>query len=95
MLSFYLISNNTDHVFGGAKVDKRFSGRLHSHAEDERYVLLQGEGIVEIGGLQHKMRPGDEAYIEGGLNHAFISTGPEPAILMFEFEQGPLEDKKK
>lgn len=55
MLSYYLISNNIDHVFGVTKVDKRFSGRLHSHAED---------GIVDIGGLQHKMRPGDEAYIE-------------------------------
>lgn len=43
----------------------------------ERYVLLRGEGIVEIGGVTHPVGPGDRVLIPAGVTQRIRNTGAD------------------
>jgi len=88
-LSYYLISDTKTHVLGVAHVHPSFKGRIHTHKEPERYLLLKGQGILFLDGRTSVLREGDVKHIPGNSAHAFVSTG-DTAVLMFEFDSGPL-----
>ncbi len=41
----------------------------------ERYVLRQGEGILEVDGVKQKLRVGDQAVIPAGAAQRIENTG--------------------
>ena len=49
--------------------------RLHSHNTIEQVTLIEGEGIAEIDGIEHPVRPFDTTQIPPGIHHRFVNTG--------------------
>ncbi len=47
----------------------------HSHPWFHANYILEGEGKVVIDGVDHPIRTGSVAYIEGGRQHHFVNTG--------------------
>jgi len=50
----------------------------HSHAWFHANYVLEGEGKIVIEGVDHEIRAGSVAYIEGGRKHNFVNTGTKP-----------------
>ena len=50
----------------------------HSHDWFHANYILGGSGKVIIDGVEHPVRTGSVAYIEGGKKHHFVNTGTEP-----------------
>lgn len=54
--------------------------RPHVHDDAEIFCLLQGEGWIEINGVQEPVRAGDVLVIEPGDDHHLISSEHNPLI---------------
>jgi quercetin dioxygenase-like cupin family protein len=93
-LSYYLLNNNKNYVRGVAHVKPDFIGDIHTHVEPERYTILKGQGILHLGGQERELFTGDCIYIGSNIPHAFVATGGNTVVLMFEFDSGPLEKIK-
>jgi len=50
----------------------------HSHPWFHANYILEGEGKVTIDGVDHPIKAGSVAYIDGGKQHQFINTGTTP-----------------
>ena len=60
-----------------ARVAPGVTTRLHAVAATvERYVILKGEGIVEIDGRTAPVRPGDRVVIPAGVPQRVSNAGP-------------------
>lgn len=46
---------------------------MHSHNCEESVMLLEGDAIAEIDGVQHELKAGDMSYIPANLPHRFIN----------------------
>ncbi len=55
-------------------------GKSPYHAHDWFHAnnILEGAGSVVIEGVEHTVRAGSVAYIEGGRKHNFVNTGNVP-----------------
>ncbi|HZM33042.1 MAG TPA: cupin domain-containing protein [Burkholderiales bacterium] len=63
----------------------------HSHEIQEQiYYVLEGEGLLEVDGERHLMRPHDYVYVPPGVRHSFTNTGI--AGLVFLVVTTPAED---
>jgi quercetin dioxygenase-like cupin family protein len=61
----------------------------HVHAWPHINVGLQGEGVVLIGGEEHRLRAGGFAFVPAGAEHQFRNTGAAPfAFVCIVPEQG-------
>ncbi len=89
-MDFELLHDSPSGVLGIARVTDKFTGQVHSHAEDEHYMLLSGIGTLRIGDSTRLFRAGDYAFIPGNTKHAFVSITAQ-SKLAFRFERGPLE----
>ncbi|WP_457579263.1 cupin domain-containing protein [Ensifer adhaerens] len=59
-----------------ARVEVGVTTQLHSlTGVIERYVLRQGEGILEVDGVKQKLRVGDQAVIPAGAAQRIENTG--------------------
>lgn len=76
---------------GGSRVvDYRISSyapaayvALHSHdAKEQIYHFLEGEGLLELGGVTHLVRPGDVALIPPHVPHALQNTGLQRLVFI-------------
>ncbi|HUD38116.1 MAG TPA: cupin domain-containing protein [Streptosporangiaceae bacterium] len=47
----------------------------HSHPYDETVLVLQGQGIVHIGGASHPLAPGTCTHLPPGLPHCLENSG--------------------
>jgi quercetin dioxygenase-like cupin family protein len=56
------------------------AGGPHTHADQEMFCLLQGEGWIEVGGVREPVRAGDVLLIEPGEDHHLISSEHNPLI---------------
>lgn len=54
--------------------------RPHAEVEQEAFILLQGEGWIEIDGLREPARAGDIIVIEPGEDHHLISSEHCPFV---------------
>jgi len=54
--------------------------RPHTHAGQELFCLLQGEGWLEVDGVREPVRAGDVILIEAGEDHHLISSEHNPLI---------------
>lgn len=59
-----------------ARVEVGVTTQLHSlTGVIERYVLRQGEGIIEVNGIKQKLVAGDQAVIPAGAPQRIENTG--------------------
>lgn len=53
----------------------------HKHAVQEQiYYILRGEGLMEIDGTEHVVRPNDYIFLPPGVEHAIYNTGLEDLV---------------
>jgi quercetin dioxygenase-like cupin family protein len=55
----------------------------HSHqGQDKLYVVLEGTGVVEIGGETQTLAAGDGAFAPSGVVHSIRNTSAERLVVM-------------
>lgn len=66
----------------GCAVATQFVGEIppgrapeHSHPYDEMVLILQGEGVVHVGGADHALAPGTCTHLPPGQLHCLENTG--------------------
>jgi quercetin dioxygenase-like cupin family protein len=65
---------------------------LHHHRPAEIYHVLDGEGVVEIEGVAHRLHSGISIFIPPGAWHQTTNTGPEPLHFLFVFPTDTFEE---
>ncbi len=60
----------------------------HSHDWPQINIWLEGEGLLEIEGERHVMRPGGHAFVPGGATHQFSAAGASCAFVCIVPEEG-------
>jgi mannose-6-phosphate isomerase-like protein (cupin superfamily) len=43
-----------------------------THDQDELYIILKGQGVIEIQGIRTEFREGDALFVAGGKHHNFV-----------------------
>jgi mannose-6-phosphate isomerase-like protein (cupin superfamily) len=61
--------------------------RQQPHEDDEVYVVLEGEGTLEIEGAPVELREGHAIFVPAGAEHRFV--GYEHLALLVVFERRP------
>jgi mannose-6-phosphate isomerase-like protein (cupin superfamily) len=65
----------------------------HSHKVREQvYHILEGDGILVIDGVRHRVGPHDVAFLPPGVEHALYNEGV--TNLVFIVVSGPAEEPK-
>lgn len=54
------------------------SNTTHYHNAEESVIVIEGEGILIINGIEHQVSVNDAAFITPGAHHRLINTGPTP-----------------
>lgn len=70
--------------------------RVHSHEPEQMYYILEGEGIITVGGETEKVRAGDCVFFSSFTPHGLQNTGE--AILRYFSAASPsfpAEDSQK
>jgi len=57
-------------------------GPAETHAGDQVVYVIEGEGILTIGGAEHRVRPGACAQIPAGTLHHVKNAGAEPLFFL-------------
>lgn len=57
---------------------------LH-HNEDERFYVIEGDYIAEIGSDRFRLKPGDSVLAPRGVPHAWAFVGDTPGRLLIAF----------
>lgn len=65
---------------------------LHHHAPAEIYQVLEGEGVTEVEGEPHRLRPGVSLFIPGNARHRTTNTGSGPLRCLFIFPTDSFEE---
>ncbi len=56
---------------------------LHSHEDREQvYLLLQGEGVMQVGEEKEKIKAGDAVFLPVQVPHGFFNTGEKTAEIL-------------
>ena len=64
----------------------------HAHrAEDETFVLLEGEMTFTVGGVTHAAAPGTTVFVPRGAVHTFSNVGTAPARMLFMYFPAGME----
>jgi mannose-6-phosphate isomerase-like protein (cupin superfamily) len=61
--------------------------RQQPHADDEVYVVLEGNGALEVEGERVELREGHATFVPAGAEHRFV--GYENLSLLVIFERRP------
>lgn len=48
---------------------------LHRHVQAETYYMLSGDGVVSLGGIDHRVSPGSSVFIPGSTEHGIRNMG--------------------
>ncbi len=59
-----------------------FGPPLHRHAETEVFRVLSGRYLFEVDGQRFFAESGDVVSVPGGMAHAFLNVGEQPASQM-------------
>jgi len=71
---------------GVATVFPKCPPSSHAHTHDEIYYIISGDGITQIGGVDHHTPAGTVVFIPGGVTHGFRNTGDVDAKLLYAFQ---------
>jgi mannose-6-phosphate isomerase-like protein (cupin superfamily) len=58
---------------------------LHSHTYDEVVYVVDGEGVLHLGGEQTELRPGSCIHLPPLVEHSLENTGPTPMRVLGVF----------
>ena len=58
---------------------------LHSHEHEQLGIVLRGEQVLVVEGVEHPLRPLDAYVIPGGVEHS-AHCGPEGALVLDVFQ---------
>ena len=79
MTSYFLLGSHSveDTPLAVTWVDVEPGGRqlIHHHPETQVYVIIEGAGIMHVGGETQAVKAGDLAYIPSNANHGLENTG--------------------
>ena len=56
------------------------------HADDEVYVVLEGQGVLEVEGERVELHEGEATFVPAGARHQFV--GYEQLSVLVIFEKG-------
>ncbi len=65
-----------------ARVAPGATTELHVLPVDERYIVLRGEGRIELGGRWSRIRAGDAALIPAGTPQRIENVGAEDLVFL-------------
>lgn len=77
---------------GLAKIPPGEALRLHSHEQSEIYLVLEGEGLVDVGGERHGVEPGSAVFVPGGAVHSCENSGDSDLLLAYAFPARSIEE---
>ena len=60
---------------GITSFDAGCSNTAHYHNAEESVIVIEGEGVLIINGVEHPVSIGDGAFITPGAHHRLINTG--------------------
>lgn len=66
----------TGFINGVTEFDGGAGIALHSHNCEESVVVLEGNAIVEIEGVEHRVGPGDATFLPPNVPHRFRNASP-------------------
>jgi mannose-6-phosphate isomerase-like protein (cupin superfamily) len=55
-----------------------YKGKEHSHEVEHCWYILQGTGIIRMGGKEYSIKPGDAVFAPIGMLHSVECTRDEP-----------------
>jgi mannose-6-phosphate isomerase-like protein (cupin superfamily) len=58
--------------------------RQQPHADDEVYVVLDGQGTLEIEGASVELHPGNAVFVPAGAEHRFVGYEQLSVLVVFE-----------
>jgi mannose-6-phosphate isomerase-like protein (cupin superfamily) len=58
--------------------------RQQPHADDEIYVVLEGSGVLDVGGRSVPVDEGDAVFVEAGAEHRFTAYEHLSVLVIFE-----------
>jgi len=59
------------------------TNRIHTHENEEQvYVILKGDGIIQVGEERRQVRAGDAIYLPNKIGHAFVNNGKGPTVIL-------------
>ena len=58
--------------------------RQQPHADDEVYVVLEGEGILEVEGTSTHLGEGEAMFVEAGADHRFTAYEHLALLVVFD-----------
>ncbi len=61
------------------------SNTTHFHNAEESVIVIEGEGIMVIGGEEHHVEPNDAAFITPGTHHRIMNTGDRPFRIAWSY----------
>jgi mannose-6-phosphate isomerase-like protein (cupin superfamily) len=61
--------------------------RQQPHADDEVYIVLEGQGVLDVEGTKVELREGHALFVPAGAEHRF--SGYEELSLLVIFERTP------
>ena len=64
--------------------------RQQPHEDDELYIVLEGTGVLDVGGEQVPVKEGTAVFVEAGAEHRF--TAYEHLSVLVIFERKPAEN---
>ncbi len=64
----------------------------HSHAKEEAYYILEGEGHLELDGDTMRVARGTSVFIPGNAEHALTNTGTRTLKFLYMFPADSFED---
>jgi mannose-6-phosphate isomerase-like protein (cupin superfamily) len=53
------------------------------HADDEVYVVLEGTGVLQVGGADVPVKEGDAVFVEAGAEHRFTAYEQLATLVIF------------
>jgi quercetin dioxygenase-like cupin family protein len=68
---------------GVTEIDPGAAIPLHFHNCEETVVVLEGEALAEIDGVEHVVAQGDATWIPPGLHHRFRNPSSTRALRIF------------
>ena len=69
------IEADTDLTLTWVVLDPGARQPLHSHPQEQAYVILEGHGRVRVDEEESNVGPGDLIYLPRGCNHELVNIG--------------------
>ncbi len=86
-------------VMGFVELEPNGKVPLHSHEQEEVYVILEGEGKIRVGEEVSKVRSGVAVYVPPHTEHELINDSHQLMKMMFTYSPAGIvshwEEEKK